>query len=108
MTRLTPGSGRRLPLMLLAKGGHSYSTFRRAVVRVVGPGLGMLLVGAAAVSTGLLVGSSLATIVGAWAGVYGLLLWAPRSDGSRRLRSSAPTRVRRLTAGKRLRIVLPS
>lgn len=107
MTRLTPRSGRRLPLMPPAKAGRRYSTFRRALIRFV-PGLGMLLVGAAAVSTGLLIGSSLAMIVGAWAGVYGLLLWTPRSADSRLLRSSVPIRVRRVTAGHRLRIVLPN
>jgi membrane protein implicated in regulation of membrane protease activity len=108
MTRLTPGTGRRLPLMLQAEAGRRTSAFRRALIRFAGPGLGLLLVGGAAVSTGLLIGSSLAVIVGAWAGVYGLLLWAPRFAGSRRLRSSVPFRVRRVTAGKRYRLVLPS
>ena len=108
MTRLTPGSGRRLPLMLQSEAGRRYSTFRQTLIRFAGPGLGMLIVGAAAVSTGLLIGSSLAVIVGAWSGVYGLLLWAPRFAGSPRLRSSVPIRVRRVTAGRRWRIVLPS
>jgi hypothetical protein len=76
--------------------------------RFAHPGLVMLLVAVAAVSTGLVIGSGLAAIVGAGAGVYGLVLWVPRAVDARRLRRPVLTRVRRVMAGKRQRIVLPS
>jgi len=94
--------------MTTHSGHRPQAGFLWALVRFAGSGLVTLLVAAAAVSTGVLVGSGLAVIVGAGAGVYGLILLVPRSVDSKRLRGPVLTRARHQMVGTRQRIVLPS